>query len=208
MSDIIGLLGGGTTGTIEALSGSMMYYDAMKNIKELEANRPVYEVPGEVQQIVDLYGEEYQAARSGRELAWESSARQRQQQQTATTVARSREAATSSSDLLGATTQAYSQERMALADLEVEAARQKEQNRQLYSQLYGSALSTSAQYQDKAWNWNEALKYQEEYNKLMGLAETGYETWQMGAETLEATFDSSGSMDWSQYSSQGTQNGA
>ena len=191
-SDLIGMIGGGTTGIIEAISGSMMYYDAMKNLDDLD--RLEYEIPSEVQQIVDLYSREYEGAY--KPLAWESGARGRQKEFTAAGVAGARESATSSMDMLGSTVQLQGQERRALADFEIEAARQKEQKRQVYSQLYGSALETSAQYKDKAWNWNEAMKYQQEYNKLMGLAETGYEQWQMGAETIAASFDSSSQMDF------------
>lgn len=191
-SDIIGMIGQGTTGIIEAISGSMMYYDAMKGVKELD--RPEYEIPTEIQQIVDLYAREYEGAY--KPLAWESGARSRQQEITASGVAVSREAATSASDVQAAAASLYSQERRALADLEIEAARQKEQRRTIASQQYGSALETSAQYRDKAWTWNEAMKFQEEYNKLMGLAETGYEQWQMGAETISASFDSGSQMDF------------
>lgn len=201
MSDLISLIGGSTTGTIEAVAGSLQYYNAMEKLSDLRDKRPVYEIPGEVQQMVDLYSREYQGAYD--ELGWESGARSRQRESTAAGISASREAATSASDLLGATTSLYSQERRAMADLEIEAARQKEQRRQMYSQLYGQALGTQAQYQDKAWNWNEAMKYQEDYNRIMGLAETGYETWAMGADTIAASFDSAGEIDWESMGNSG-----
>lgn len=190
-TDIISSIGTGTTGTIEAIAGSLMYYDAMQAVDDLD--RPNYEIPDEIRQLVDLYSKEYKM--SGQPLSWEYGARARQKESTSRSVSQSMEASTSAADLLGSVSSSYSQERRALADLEIEAARQKESNKQMFSQLYGKALETSAQYKDKAFNWNEAMKYQEEYNKLMGLAETGYETWQMGADTISESFSSMSSTD-------------
>jgi hypothetical protein len=206
MSDLISLIGGTTTGTIEAISGSLMYQDAMKNLDELRGNRPTYQTPAEVQQMVNLYAKEFQGAY--KPLAWEDAAFGRQREATAAGVSASREVAGSGTDLQANVASLYGSERRALADIEIEAARQKEQRRQMYSQLYGQALGTQAQYKDKAWNWNEALKYQEDYNRLMGLAETGYETWQMGAETISASFDAAGQMDWESMASGGGSGGS
>ena len=167
--DVGGIIDSGTS--ISALvAGAMLQDDVQAEIKKAQAERPEYEIPASIQEQLNLL-----RARSGRGLPGEELMAGQIQGQTAQGISASREAATSAADLMGATTSLYGSQTKAMTDLQIASARQKAQNELAYAQ----GLGTMGEYQDKAWNWNEALDWQTTMNRLMGISQSAYDL-QMG----------------------------
>jgi hypothetical protein len=176
MSDIIGAATTGGTGIAQAITGSIQYFGAQEELEKALANRPEYQIPEELRAMVDLYRRESQQTRLPGQDIYE----QRIYGSTAAGVGAAREAATSAGDVLGATTQLYGQQSAALSDLEIAAAQRQEQQQARYAQ----SLETLAQYQDKAWNWNVAIPYQQDLQRYSSAVEQGYQTWLGGSNLI------------------------
>jgi hypothetical protein len=175
MSLDIGAIVQGGTGIGEIVAGMLIQDKTSDKLKSNWEDRPVYEIPTSIQQQVELLRQRAQQGLPGEDLISSQI-----QQETAQGVSASREAATSAADLLGATTNLYGQQTQALTDLQIQSATQRAANELQYAQ----GLGTMAQYEDKAWNWNESLEWQTRRNELMGIQQSAYDMLVGGVNTL------------------------
>lgn len=178
--NMIGGIGEGVTGIVQAIAGHRMYKKNKEALDDLLANRPEYNIPGAIESNVGLA--ERMATRT--RMPGQDIYEQRIGRRTSQGIRQSREAATTSGDLLAAVSNLYGQEADALADLEVEAARQRAMGERTLMQ----ARDTYAQYRDKAFNWNVAVPYQAKLNQLAKQAQAGFNTWQGGSNRIASSF--------------------
>jgi len=176
VGDVIGMGTVGVTGIVEALVGSDMYYDAQDDLDKLLRDRPEYEIPEEIRAMVDMYKRGAESTRLPGQDIYEEQI----YGSTAQGISASREAATSASDVLGATTSLYGQQTGALSELQIAAAKKQQEQEQKYAQ----SLETLGQYQDKAWNWNVATPYQFDLQRASNEMELGYEMWSEGKDLI------------------------
>lgn len=137
----------GITGIFQSYQGAEDSEEFAKKIKEHWKDRPVYSIPGSVEEATALLKAQSQQGLPGQDLI-----EGQIQQDTAQGVAASRESATSAADLMGATTQMYSSQTQALTDLQVQSARQKVANTTAYTNM----LKDKAAYEEQAFIYNEA----------------------------------------------------
>ena len=186
-SDIdIGAIIQGGVGIGETVAGMLITQETQEKLKQQWEDRPIYEVPASIQEQVALL-----RARSQQGLPGEELISGQIQQGTAQGISASREAATSAADLLGATTNLYGAQTRSLTDLAIQSAQQRSANELAYAQ----GLGTMAQYQDKAWTWNESLAWQTRRNELMGIQQSAYDMLVGGINTMAqsgANFSGSG----------------
>jgi len=144
----------------------MIQDDTQKELKRVQSERPEYEIPSSIQAQLNLLRQ-----RAGQGLPGQDLIGSQIQQGTAQGVAASREASTSAADLLGATTSLYGQQTQNMTDLQIAGARARSQNELAYAQ----GLGQFGEYQDKAWNWNQALPWQTDVNRIQGISQSAYD---------------------------------
>lgn len=174
-TDIIGSAVTGGTGIAEIISGMIIADETQGKIKEHRKTRPVYEVPGSIQEQVDILRQRAAQGLPGEELIAGQI-----QQGTAQGVAASRQASTSAADLLGATTQLYGSQTQALTDLGIASARQQSSNQLDLTQ----GLGNLGEFEDKAFTYNEAIPFDIRMNELMGISQSAYDLALTGMNTL------------------------
>jgi len=163
--DIGGIIDSGTS-IAGLISGAIIQDETQAELKKLQEQRPEYYIPSSIKEQLRLLRTRSQQGLPGEELIAGQI-----QQGTAQGLSASREAATSAADLLGATTNLYSNQTQALTSLQIQSAQQRAQNELAYAQ----GLGTMAEYQDKAWNWNQALDWQTNMNRLQGISQSAYD---------------------------------
>lgn len=181
MTSMFAGVGEGLTGIFQSWMGAEESEDAAKEIKKWREKYPTYEVPQSIVSATDLYKQESQRTT----LPGQSLYEQQIGTSTAAGISQSREVATSASDLLGATTSLYGQQNQAMTNLQIEAARQQAMNKQ----YYGQALSQRAQYEDKAFTWNEAIPWQQRMNELQNRMQSSMDLVTEGQSTLTASYE-------------------
>jgi len=159
-------LGGLALGAYQTIQGVSDKNKAQREIEELEANRQPFEIPSSIENQIALLRRRAQQGLPGQDII-ESQIRQG----TAQGVAASREAATSASDLQGATANLLGQQTQGLTDLQIASARQRSANELDLAR----GLQTRAEFQDKAFTYNEAIPFQVKMNQLMGIQQSGYD---------------------------------
>ena len=176
----------GGTGLGMTIAGVLAQGETQDKINAHRKTRKDYTVPGSIEEQLALLRQ-----RSQQGLPGEDVMAGQIRQGTAQGVAASREASTSAADLLGATTNLYGQQTQALSDLQIQSARQQASNQLDYAQ----GLGTHAQYQDKAFTYNEAIPYQTRLNELMGIQQGNWDMITGGIATIAdsgANYGSSG----------------
>ena len=163
--DIGGIIDSGTS-IAGLISGAIIQDETQAQLKKLQEERPEYDIPGSIQAQLELLRRKSQQGLPGEDLIAGQI-----QQGTAQGITASREAATSAADLLGATTKLYSNQTQSMTNLGIESARARSQNEFAYAQ----GLGTMGQYEDKAWNWNKAVDWQTEMNRVMGISQSAYD---------------------------------
>jgi len=159
-------LGGLALGAYETIQGVRDKNKAADEMAELEKNRKPFEVPSSMENQISLLRRRAQQGLPGQDII-----ESKIQQNTAENIAASREAATSASDLQGTTTNLLGQQTQSLTDLQIASARQQSQNELALAQ----GLGQRAEFQDKAFTYNEAIPYQVQMNQLMGVQQAGYD---------------------------------
>jgi len=179
-ASMIGGIGEGVTGIVQAIVGSRQYKKNKEKLDELLANRPDYDIPEGYFSNVELA--QQQASRT--RLPGQSLYEQQIGSRTASGIRQSREAATSSGDLLAATSNLYGQETDALTNLQIQAAQQQTQGE---ANLMSARNTLSAQ-QEKKYNWEVAVPYQTRINQYAKSAQAGFNTWVGGANRIGSSF--------------------
>jgi len=171
----IGAIVEGGTGVGMTIAGVLAQQETQDKINAHRDTRVDYTIPGSIEEQLALLRQRSQQGLPGEDLIAGQI-----QQGTAQGVAASREAATSAADLLGATTNLYSTQTQNLTDLQIASARAKSQNQLDLAQ----GLGTHAQYQDKAFTYNEAIPYQTRMNELMGIQQGNWDMITGGIATI------------------------
>lgn len=184
MMSMFGGLAEGVQGIVMSYQGAEGSEKTAKEIEEWRKKYPVYKIPESIVSATDIYR---QAAQSPT-LAGQNLYEQQIGESTAQGVSQAREVATSASDLLGATTSMYGQQNQALTNLQIEAARQQAMNRS----AYGNMLGMRAQYEDKAFTWNEAIPWQTRMNELQNQMQSYMDLVTQGQSTLTASYETFG----------------
>lgn len=174
----IGAIVEGGTGIGQIVSGMLIQQETGDKIKDWQKNYPEYSIPGSIQSQVDLLRK-----RANQGFAEQDLMQGQIQQNTAQGISASRQASTSAADLLGATTSLYGSQTQAMTDLQIASARQRAANQLDYAQ----GLGVKAQYEDKAFTWNEGIPWQTEMNRLMGIQQSAYDSITGGIENLAAS---------------------
>jgi hypothetical protein len=219
MGSMMSMFGGiteGVQGILMSYQGAEGSEETAKKIKEHREKYPTYEIPSSIVTATDMYRQMAQSPT----LPGQSLYEQQIGAGTAQGIAQSREVSTSAADLLGATTNLYGQQNQAMTNLQIEAARQQAMNKQ----GYGNMLGMKAQYEDKAFTWNEAIPWQQRMNELQNTMQGYMDLVTQGQSTLTASFEtfgggssggsyaptntSTGSSGGYDYSSMGIQTGA
>ena len=134
-----------------------------------------YTIPGSIEEQLALLRQRSQQGLPGEDLIAGQI-----QQGTVQGVSAAREASTSAADLLGATTNLYGQQTQNLTDLQIASARARSANQLDLAQ----GLGTHAQYQDKAFTYNEAIPWQTRMNELMGIQQGNWDMITGGIATI------------------------
>ena len=174
----IGAIIQGGVGVGEIVAGMLIQDETQDKIKDWKKKYPEMEIPEAIVQSTDLYRQASQQNMPGYELY-----QQQLQQSTAQGVSASREAATSAADLLGATTSLYGQQSRAMTNLEIENARQRAQNKQLYAQ----SLQNLGSWQQQQYLMNEYYPWVSHLNELQGIQQSAYDMLVGGINTLAAS---------------------
>src|SRR6056297_1866120 len=193
-ASMIGGIGEGVTGIVQAIVGSRQYKKNKEKLDELLANRPDYDIPEGYFSNVELA--QQQASRT--RLPGQSLYEQQIGSRTASGIRQSREAATSSGDLLAATSNLYGQETDALTNLQIQAAQQQTQGE---ANLMSARNTLSAQ-QEKKFNWETAVPYQTRINQYAKSAQAGNQMMSQGFNTMTSAAMAYGS---GQYGANATQ---
>jgi len=175
-TDIISGAVQGGTGIAEIIAGVIGTNKSADAIKELRKEYPEMSIPDAIVQATDLYRQGAQQTRLPGQDLYE----QQIQQGTAQGISASREAATSAADLLGATTSLYGQQSQSMTNLQIAAARQQAQNKQ----LYGQQLNTLGQWQQQEYYMNEYYPWVSEMNQMQGNLQSSYDMLTGGVSTL------------------------
>jgi len=175
----IGAMVQGTTGIAEIVAGYMATEEASEKLKEHDKRYPKMDIPQAVVAATDLARQESQRTT----LPGQSLYEQQIGANTAAGIAQSREVATSASDLLGATTNLYGQQNQAMTNLQIEAARNQAQAKQ----VYGQQLNTLGSWQQQQYYMNEYYPWVSKKNELQGIQQSGYDMLVGGINTLSAS---------------------
>lgn len=176
--DISEIVAGGT-GISEIIAGYMATEEASKKLKEHDKKYPKMDIPQAIVSATDLYRQESQRST----LAGQSLYEQQIGAGTAQGIAQSREVATSAADLLGATTSLYGQQNQAMTQLQIEAARNQAQAKQ----MYGQQLNTLGSWQQQQYYMNEYYPWASRKNELQGIQQSGYDMLVGGINTLASS---------------------
>lgn len=171
-----GILGGIVGGVSGYISDDE---DPSDEIKKLRLNPPNMDIPSSMMESISLY----RMAADRNQVPGYDLYKQRILENTAQGIAASREAATSPSDLLGATTSLYGQQSQALTQLEIEGARQQAANRQMYAQ----SLQNLGQWQQQQFYMNEYYPYVSRMNELQAIQQSEYDRLVGGINTIAST---------------------
>jgi hypothetical protein len=176
MGDIIGSAVTGGTGIGGIVAGMLISDETKDVIADWRKEYPEYQIPGSIEEQSELLRRRSLQT----QLPGQSIMEQQIQGGTAQGIAASREAATSASDLLGATTQLYGQQTQAMTDLQLQAARQQAANELNYAQ----SLGQRAQYEEQQYMINELIPWQSRMNELMNIQQSAMDLTTSGISTL------------------------
>lgn len=195
--DISEIVAGGT-GISEIIAGYMATEEASEKLKEHDKKYPKMDIPQAIVSATDLYRQESQRST----LAGQSLYEQQIGAGTAQGIAQSREVATSAADLLGATTSLYGQQNQAMTQLQIEAARNQAQAKQ----MYGQQLNTLGSWQQQQYYMNEYYPWASRKNELQGIQQSGYDMLVGGINTLASSGASANTQSSGFSGSEGTSN--
>jgi hypothetical protein len=120
--------------------------------------RPKYTMPSEINEILQL-----EKSLGSTDLPGYDKLQGKIAGGTAKGAQRIGQVSSDSSQAISAISGLYSKEMSERADLDVKNAMYKVGRQEAIAR----ALQTKADYKDKEWNWNEAMKYQDQYNQAM-----------------------------------------
>jgi hypothetical protein len=143
--------------------------------------RPKYTAPNEIDEILQR-----EKIFENSDLPGYSTLESKLAGSTAKGAKRIGEVSSDSSQAIAAITGLYSNEMAERADLDVKNAQYKMGQRDALNR----ALQTKADYKDKEWNWNEAMKYQDQFN--MAMADRGAGNEMLGSGLSDITGAASG----------------
>jgi len=181
-------------GLAKTIAGGVKAKKNREAMDDLLQNRPDYEIPEGYFDNVELA----QAQASRTRLPGQSQYEQQIGARTAAGIRQSREAATSSGDLLAATSNLYGQEADALTNLQIQAAQQQVRGE---ANLM-SARNTLSSQQEKKFNWETAVPYQTRINQYAKSAQAGNQMMSQGFNTMTSAAMAYGS---GQYGANATQ---
>jgi hypothetical protein len=135
-----------------------------EDILDQAGDRPEYEVPGSIDQMISLF-----AGLSEGGLPGESLMQEQIEAQTARNIGQVSQLADSPSAALAAAQGVQERERDALRDLQVRATQYQDMAKRQYAQAVGSR----APYEETKWDWEQGRRWQEAQNEAWGLRGMG-----------------------------------
>ena len=185
----IAMLGAGIlTGGAKTWIGASRKKEARERREELLADQPQYETPVSLEQMTSLYGNYLARVERTRGFPGQRQMEQDLSEQTSSRIRDIRETARSSTEALGATTDLISREIEMLQQLDIQGAKYAAEQQLQARQMYGQALGQQAQYEDRAWQYNEWMPWRTELAQAQAQYRGGQRTMESGLSDIVGTF--------------------
>jgi hypothetical protein len=177
----IGAMASGGMGVVKSILG-------LNKMNKKLPTLPKYNIPPEVERELQMYETLSKSDLPGMNLMEDKLSGG-----TAQGAKKIGEYSSSSSQALGALTKLYTNQMAEQNDLDIKNAMYKRQQQEYLAQ----ALRRKTDYVDKAWNWNTAMPYQNEYNRIMGERAAGNEMFNAGLNDIGgAAMNLAGGKNW------------